>query len=538
MKFTKSGLLSLSLLFTVLGLWIMTVSMAAERQLYIDMNNASQYMGTVKFISTWSDNSASLNSQTNNNSIKIQTTNFILTKTWADEENIISGGLYSSILWWEHNNIKWTWTYDNISVILWWENNTINGILNVILWWESNKIEDWKQQSVILWWKSNIIKWNKSVVLWSYNAIKDGTWSIVIWTYWSVSGNYSVALWKRSHVEANNSFLWNDDGVTAETLAEDNVFVIMSKKGMVINTSKAHNFAKLTLWWPLIISSKDTDDNIQCGWWNGWWILKIVNSEDQMCLCSCDGSWRNSMVGKGRCMGICDSRIIKPECGGTDVKRVCDSSNHKISFSWSCSVWEVAKWEWAYFIDKNEKVHWSCQTVDGSTVGCSGTVSNAGDVLEWCADINYTCRWEIPANSVFVEWSDRNLTKHTERTLYPSREEASEHKCAYFCNELEHYHYDSDIKSCIAWRDPCLKSNPRCESPFERTNRKYENHKYTWSCKLWEDEWECFPACEPWYKLENDICVKIACNHCASSWFPYCFTINFKSSCTEDYWQN
>ena len=59
MKISKSGLLNLSLVFTVLGLWLVAVSMA-QRQLYVDLNNAAQYMEKVQFISTWSNDSAFL----------------------------------------------------------------------------------------------------------------------------------------------------------------------------------------------------------------------------------------------------------------------------------------------------------------------------------------------------------------------------------------------------------------------------------------------------------------------------------------------
>jgi hypothetical protein len=391
MKISKSGLLNLSLVFTVLGLWLVAVSMA-QRQLYVDLNNAAQYMEKVKFISTWSNDSAFLE-QIGDGSVKIQTNNFILSRTWSDE-NIISGAYYSSILWWIKNKIEWK-IRKGTNVIIGWSENLINSEYNVILWWKWNQIENWKY-SVILWWKDNNLSWDYSVILWSDNKLK-GSQSTVVWKSGYVKGNYSAALWTNSKVEANNSFLWTDGGTT-ETLTGDNLFVIMAGSGMIINNNVAHRFAKLTIWWPLIVSSKNTDENIQCGTWKGWWILKIKNAGSQMCLCSCNGSWRNSMLGKGKCMGICDSSI-KPECGN-DVQRI--KVWNFIEYSWSCIFGKVVKWTWAYLVTKYDKVHWSCQTDDGQTIGCSGTATGLPYVA--CHWSHAGGDWVILWSSSFIDW--------------------------------------------------------------------------------------------------------------------------------------
>lgn len=518
MKFSKSGLLSLSLLFTAMGLWLLAIS-RADRQLYIDVNNASQAMWKVKFISTWSEYTATLSQVGNHGSVKIQTNNFILTQTWYNEENIIITWSNSSILWWEKNIIS-----GNQNVILWWEDNSIYGDFDVILWWESNKIENWKKHSVIVWWKNNTMNWDKSVILWSDNRVK-GTWSIVVWNNSSVDGDFSAALWSNSHVNANNSFLWTD-GNSTDPLTEDNVFVIMANKWMIVNTGIAHSFAKLTLWWPLIISNKDTDQNVQCEWSKGW-ILKVVNDENQMCLCSCDWSWRNSMLGKGRCMSICDS-AIQPECG-SGITRTYDGS--KVSFSWSCKVWVPAKWTWAYFVDKHDIIHWSCQSDDGNIVECSASGTGGTIWCEW--DCGYTCYGPEPDRAILLEWSDQGLTENTERTLY-SDEDAPWKKCAYICDADNNFRYDKILKKCVEVSDPCTNDPIWCEPPFDIYNMTHENHKYTRNCKYWKIIRECTPKCEDWYEMDdNGDCIKITCHHCANKWFPYCFPINFSPSCTE-----
>jgi len=536
MKISKSGLLNLSLVFTVLGLWLVAVSMA-QRQLYVDLNNAAQYMEKVQFISTWSNDSAFLEQIGNDGSVKIQTNNFILSRTWSDE-NIISGAYYSSILWWIKNKIEWK-IRKGTNVIIGWSGNLINSEYNVILWWEWNKIENWKY-SVIVWWKDNTLSWNNSVILWSDNKL-EGSRSTAVWKSGYVKGNYSAALWTNSKVDANNSFLWTD-GSTTETLTGDNLFVIMAGSGMVINSNKAHKFAKLTIWWPLIVSSKDMDENIQCGTWKGWWILKIKNAGSQMCLCSCDGSWRNSMLGKGRCTSVCDS-TVKPECGeNSEVKRVCDDGKISFEWSWLCKMWQVAKWTWAFFMDKNEKMHWSCQTDDGNAVECSGYVTNADVPLSWCQ--NYTCIGEEPANAIRVPWSNQNLTWYTKRTLYPSLEAASGHKCAYICDKnipaYPEREPNKGERSCRRASEICLRNLNECQEPFEPKNQNptLTDHEWEWICSYWEIEETC-NLCEDWYEYDEDgNCVPLTCHHCAHKWFPYCFPIDFSPLCEEQAYLN
>lgn len=506
MKFSKTGLLGLSSLFTVMGLWLMAVSIA-ERQLDMDLDNAVQFIEKAKFISSWSDYSTILN-QVGSGSVRIQETNFILTQTWVDKENIVLTGFYSSILWWEKNIIDWIVSASGRNVIFGWLENFINGVYNVILWWERNHIEEGKWTSTILWWRNNQIRWESDVALWSNNMVKNDLSnsrdSVVIWLSGYVEGQMSAALWLNSRVKANNSFLWSD-GSDAGELTWDNLFVIMAENGMVINTNTAHSFAKLTLWWPLIISSAENDKNIKCWTWEGGWILKIVNAENQMCLCGCDWSWRNSMLWRGKCMGICDSSI-HPVCGGT-VKRVCDSGTHQIFFSWNCVTWKPVKWTWAYLMDKYDRVHWSCQTDDGSVVGCVAPVANKNQTFEWCQ--SYSCQWPIPAGAYLVAGSNQGLVGYVSNTLYSNESEAAGKKCAYVCDS--NHRLSEDWKSCVELTYECVWDIPwentrRWSNITTNLNQEWEYVETDW--ELWVCEWSCSDYDRYIRSIGNNFCIE------------------------------
>lgn len=498
MKISKSKLLNLSLMFTALWLWLMAVS-TAERQLYLNIDNASHYMENVKLISSWSEYSATLK-QIGSGSVKIQTPNFILSKTWFNKENSISTGFYSSILWWIKNRIEWeVWeTQVLTNVIFGWSGNLISGhddhnMYNVILWWESNKIEDWRN-SVILWWKNNEIKWKYNVILWSNNKIEDGSWSIIVWNNSYVSGNYSAALWSGSKVEANNSFLRND-GSAETTLTKDNIFVIMAKSGMVINSWKAHNYAKLTLWWPLIISSRDTDANIECGEWEGGWILKMVNTGNQVCLCGCDGLSRNSMLWKGNCTRACNQDMA-PVCGDVVTKTFDDSSYY---FSGLCNSWKVVEWTWAYLVTKDNKVHRSCQTDDGQIIGCSGS-TNESKYL--------SCTWSPATGHGVILWNSNSMTYAADWRYTDSQ---TPWTCEWTCNTGNNfivndarnkcicptgYQLSEDGQSCEnAYKYPCEWTEPGSNTTswwnMSTTSNKEWKYIDNWGSSLWTCEWRC-----------------------------------------------
>jgi hypothetical protein len=202
-------------------------------------------------------------------------------------------------------------------------------------------------------------------------------------------------------------------------------------------------------------------------------------------------------------------------------------------------MWQVAKWTWAFFMDKNEKVHWSCQTDDGSAIWCSGDVMNKGEILSWC--LNYTCIGEEPGLAILISWSNQNLTWYTKRTLYTGEEVASGHKCAYICDKERAYpKLDPDTWElyCQRINDICKEKAGECRDPFSSSNIKnITGNKVERTCTYREIERTCV-RCDSdngyeWKDDTHQICIKRSCHHCAKNGFPYCFPINFNSACNE-----
>lgn len=371
MKFSKTAVLTLSCVFSVAGFWLLAVS-ASNRNISFELSNMLQHMQKVILITTGDDTRATI-TNIGGDLVGLETNNFILTQTWENENKILqSSG--SSILWWIKNEIT-NWEYD--VVLAWSWNKIYNSKFSAILWWESNELSD-SDSSEILGWKGNNLKWVASVIPWWLNNTISGDYSVVVWNNSHVTWNNSIALWSGSNVNANNSFLWTDWEHWDEILSVDNVFSVISRSGMVINTGTANRMAKLTIRWPIIVSESVNDDSIVCGGGNWWWILKVKRNDNKICLCSCNWSGWNSMFGnQWNCTSVCKDPIT-PLCGNS-VSKFCDS-NIKNQYSWSCDVWNVVEWTWAYLMDKNDILHWSCQTDDGQSVSCT-----------WIVNVNNGC---------------------------------------------------------------------------------------------------------------------------------------------------
>lgn len=529
MKISKTAVLTLWTVFVMAGLWLM-VAYGAEKNLSTNLSNVIQHIEKVIFISTWDNTQATMN-QTNG-LVRINTENFILS---TDDTNTINW-IKSAILWWERNDIKW-----NHDVIFGGNINSISWNTSTILWWEHNVIEG--NSSVIWWWRFNAIKWASSVILWSTGNTVSWGYSVVVWNNSSVNGTNSVALGANSHVKATNSFLWTDWNHGDEELEANNVFAVVSKSGMVINTNKAHPFAQLTIGWPIILSENTGNNkNIQCGGGIWWWIVKTVNSGWNTCLCSCDGSGWNSLFGLGKCRSVCDISI-QPACSTDEPQRINDGTKHV--YSWWCNPWTVVEWTWAYFMDKKWNLHWSCQTDDGTVVQCQTYDGIMPCIGDGCDDEWWECKGSIPEHAINVPHSDPDSDE--ENLLFPSEQEAiaSNYPCAYFCDEENNWFYDPNEEICKKLSNPCKEDELwGCIPPFTTFETWADNGRLYWYCgvngrKL--ENREC-NVCDEWYYPDRDnewhlICKPMTgCHHCAKSGFPYCFTIDFDEKCDEAAW--
>ena len=307
-----------------------------------------------------------------NNKLKINSDNFILTKIGEDIINQIEwNSLYSNILWGESHLIA---SSESSTIIAWQSNSIQLSLYSTILWWQSNKIVDRiladnNENNAILWWyKNNLKKGKNSVIIWwSWNTT-NGEYTAIAWNNSTVVWKNSVALWNKTKISANNSFYWTDTS-HAGVLKKDNVFAVVSNKWMAVNTNNPNANAQLTINWSLVVIDSENDTQIQCGDWNWNGILKVVKkNENEKCFCSCDWSSRKSLY-NWSCEYLCNTNM-KPVCW-TTVTLEC-KDGYKM-YSGSCNSWVAINT--SYYVTSNNKVHWACQTYDGKTVNCSWTLS-------------------------------------------------------------------------------------------------------------------------------------------------------------------
>ena len=354
-----------SLVWWISLLWMlwMLVS-AADVTITIDSSNAIQHIESVTIEQENNPNNYVTMTRVWARLLKMQTDSNILLN-----ENEISGtSTNSAILWWRENRIvRW-----GLSTIIAWIGNAITNEDewwegNVILGWEWNKIAN-SDLSTIAGWRWNFIEWRASTIVgWESNTIS-WDYSVIVWRENSVVWNNSVAMWVTSKINGNNSFLWTDS-TREDELNADDVFVVVSEKWMVINSREPNPSAQLTVWWSIVMTMNDDDENVVCEWWQWAGTMKTVLTGDRYCLCSCDWEGRNSMFWQWECQSICDWNT-QPVCGD-DLYIVHSGSIY--TFLWTCLSWNVVEWTWAYIVDKNDVVHWTCQIDNGEAVLCSGS---------------------------------------------------------------------------------------------------------------------------------------------------------------------
>ena len=417
----------------VCALWLL-VSTAVYANVKVDLNNAVQHIGSVKIQNQ--DGSGSATLSLSSSKVRIVTDNFLITKKYDDLNSI--DGESSSILWWVKNRVL-----SSGSTIIAWTNNTIESDTSIIWWWKNNRIESNSDNSVIMWWRLNQIVWMASAILWWSSNSVDWNNSVVWWNNSSVTWDYSVALWSGAKVIWNNSFLWSD-GSNWEILNVDNVFAVVSKRGMVVNATTAHEWAQLTVSWSLYISQSENDNNIVCGDWKWAWVVKLINKNDkQKCICSCNGNDWDSLLWNWECRSKCNGSVsmINPETACwttlTMYTWVDASWNIKRFYSWSCEQWTVIEGSYYMFTSASwSKLYWSCQETDWSVVSTC-----------W---YELKCKWEenIPKTGAQIN----NTIAPDLQTDYVYRYSPNKWQlCSFSCISSSGYFWNESRGTCDQW---------------------------------------------------------------------------------------
>ncbi len=423
----------------LVALWLAAISVFSVVDISIAENikniipnpaNAIQTIPVIHFRSDVADSGNYVKLTNYNDLVRIDTKeyNFVLRKWGSD-----ASGRGATILWWNNNHVN----NGDYSTIIAWSNNDVEGSSYGVIWWgNDNVVSD--NYWTVAGWESNTAG-NYSAVVGGKGNIAAGEYSVALWSGNRAYGANSMAMWYEATVNGNNSFLWSD---SSATLGRSNTFAVVGWSGMVVNTNAAHRFAKLTIDGSLLVN--EWTDTVACK----KWVLKVINRTDltgSVCFCTCDGDNWNSLFWAWKCSKICGG-TQNPACG--TVSKICDETAGKFVYSWTCAPWDVVEWPGAYMIDKNNNVHWTCETNDGSTQECAQPVASVNSWICVEPAWEYKCQWTIAnglsGNNCSGEW----LTDHTNVQLYASQEEANNHKCGWYCKPW----FKTDGNFCVPYQ--------------------------------------------------------------------------------------
>lgn len=492
---------------------IIAFTLAANKapDISIDLTNAQQHISSVNFIDSWNNAQQKSSFSSIDEKVNINTTNFVISSE-NNSNQIWNNAKLTNILWGISNTIA-----DAIaSTIVAWESNKINSDYSIIWWWKSNTIWNNSDYSVIAGgeWNS-IIGQNSTIAGWKWNSIS-GNYSAIWWSNNTVNWNYSVALWSGASVNANNSFLWTDGNEKA-TISTNDVFAIISKSWMVVNTTGAHPLAQLTIWWSLTIA---WSGNVQCGNGKWKWSLKLVNkskTSNQKCLCSCNWKWWDSILGDWECVARCalgETLNMTPKCWSgldnwTGLSLIIDETWNQY-YSWSCEQWEVVFW--SYYLSASG-VNWSCQERDGTSISCLYKLK---------------CKWAntLPEHTQInnLIWPKLPETDGNDWTYHYSDKKWE--ICSYSCE----YGYYRNGSSCTAVCNTWNLADTKC---FTGTKSKWlDTYTQTW-------DYTCTNAIckdEFWYTVCSDVICKIDCGNDKVWDWTKCITKKNSYCDTNHYW--
>ena len=442
MKSRKTRMFAALWLVAVSGFSLMVASAAVtEKTIKSDLTNAIQRIPRVRIVSKDYDKKSTLENL--NQLFRIEMEDGIGFVLWNPSSK--ANGSSATVLWWRANTAN-----SQYSTIIWWDTNRIvNSSAATILWWWGNIFEDGWSNGSIVWWSGNKISGISYSTIVGTNNIGwwNGSYSVIVWSNSSVNSGRSVALWEGSNNRAGWSFLWTDGNHTG-SLWSSNTFAVVSDKWMVVNEDRAHDFAKLTIWWSLIIDNSDHDPICNS---DHFWVLKVVSNESNTsisCFCSCAENGWTSLFGAWMCSSSCQASIT-PTCGN-EVTKICNATWYV--YSWTCIEWEVVEWTWAYVVEDNGKIRRTCQTNDGARKSCrTGAIST----LWSCVDTGvYKCMWNYD-HAEFLSWRAVNLTfrdRLTSQVFNSVDEIPDDVKCAWVCKPEYHkvWKYCVAYKSCDA----------------------------------------------------------------------------------------
>ena len=445
------------------------------------------------------------------------------------------------IAWWKNNRVessnwaiggwlgnRWDWVIaggrENIAggsaIDLWWRRNWRSVWIDygngIILWGSGNDAWYW---AVVLWqiarWKWMSFAWNAKA--WINSArINASGWMLigtntpVSWVYLVV--DWSVKLWS-GKFDSTTWWVWVNENGCIKASDGDSVYTLGRSSssesrcglfsGCQFGTTILHNGDKVTAY--TVSYAKKCEDIAQTVTCKEW---KFYNSGNE------------------------EMTVVYPYCYDLSPDPVLTLTGWIKQCSWLPA---NAKWVNGYFKQKLENGKWTPEVKtwvysSDPSVECSFTCESEEYEYNYgkntCEKI-YQCTWQVPRNAVLVPWSTVWLTTDVENKLYPSLAAAWSNKCAYLCDDSNHYIYNSEEKECEQITSFCVETETyKCVSPA--THTWYRDNRYTWDCAI---DWTSEPI-EVWCFLT------LQCHHCSKSGFPYCFPINFDSTCNEGNYLN
>lgn len=524
-----------------------------------------------------------------------------LVMIWGWENNNI-WWKNSWIAWWERNTISdWNdsaiWggsgnyvEWEN-AVVVWGSRNTAEN-RGIVVWWYSNT---WVDGGIILWWYKNYAEWNNSLVMWknstwlewsfswnANNSIKnsariDVQSGVLIWTYWVKIGTRlvvsgAIKLWESKYditwaIQLNNKgCLMMYDGSSRQ------VFGKLSEKNPECNQ-----------WSPCEFGNTIAQEwDIVTGYFN--YYARDCRTIAQRVICR---GWKFYSG---------DTSVeIYPYCYDISLDKSLDTNSKNTICKWlipnahRVNGYFKQRLEWGVWTPTSSpKPQYTSDSNESCSYQCNDGFSFIQDPDRCTCDINieYDCNEWKGGGSTGVEYGNRPTTlskdacsregyelvwwswdKNAENpdvspgapiyslvqcknyTLYAVRKKS--YTITYDCNGWDG---NPPAQHVVCGEQAQLSSTGCTKENAKLIEWKYNDsipglnlhsNRFTLWSYISPEIWICQSftlhaqyECKDGYTLKNGICVKLQCHHCSKSGFPYCFPINFDSTCNEGNYLN